>query len=294
MVRINAELMRQRRIQLGWTSEQLAAECGLDARTIRRMEQGKTRARLHTAVAVAEALTVDTSAFVLDERPAFLSDERSSAGEQVADEDRVASAFKAAESTFQTDLTCAGDQNLKEMMYVSSLLLTRALAMEGKEPAEKKNAGVHDVVAAFKAADVAIRTTLSDGGALSIEDATCVLSLLFTRYGIAFSRQSRSGPMTGYTMIAAVSDRTRKALEDYLTPGDPALGVTTSDDLMSDWISVMSKGLRQEEFDELVGGEEWRPGWPTEALRPERTVTLVKKSDKDASEAKVAKSRDKP
>ncbi len=217
MVRINTELMLQRRIQLGWTSEELAERSGLDARTIRRVEQGKTRARLHTAVAVAQALTLDTSAFVLNEG--------SSAGERDVDEDSVAAAFKAAENTFQTELTCDGDQNFKEMMYVLSLLLTRALAMEGKGLAKQEDAGVHEVVAAFKAADVAIRTTLSGGGELGIEEATYVLALLLTRYGIAFSRRPGSGPMMGFSMIEVVSDQARKALAHQLDTGSPRAGM---------------------------------------------------------------------
>ena len=211
MLRINSELMRQRRIQLGWTSEELAEKSGLDARTIRRLEQGKTRPRLHTAVAVAQALTLETSVFVLNEGP--------QAGERDPDEDSVAAAFKAAMETFGTELTCDGDTNYKEVTYVLSLLLTRALAREGKGSAEQEGAGVHDVVAAFKAADVAIRATLGAGREMGIEEATSVLSLLLTRYGIAFSRGPNRGPMLGLTMIDIAREVARKRLSDYLTPG---------------------------------------------------------------------------
>ena len=262
MVTINAELMRERRVQLGWTSEQLAEKSGLDPGTIRRMEQGKTRARLHTAVAVAQALTLDTSAFVLNDRPTFLSDDRWQAGRRDADmikvqlgeegptvaafmvpgsafqrdanEDMVAAAFKAAADTFNTELTCEGDQSFREVMYVVSLLLTRALATEGKGLAKQEEEGGDEVVAAFKAADVAIRKTLSGRGDLSMEEAICVLSLLLTRFGIAFSRQPEHGPYAGFSMVDAISYQTKKALSDHPHPGYSDISVTIPDDSIPD------------------------------------------------------------
>ena len=234
MVRINTELMLQRRIQLGWTSEELAEKSELDARTIRRLEQGKTRPRLHTAIAVARALTLDTSTFISHE--GSLVGElggRPGAGFKVPrytfqrdpDEDRLTAAFKAAADTFKTNLTCEGDQGFREIMYVLSLLLTKALATEGKELAKQEDDGVHEVIAAFKAADVAIRKTLSGRGDLRLEDAICVLSLLLTRFGIAFSRPEND-PMTGLSMIQVASDQAYKALSDHL--GFPRLNVAIS------------------------------------------------------------------
>ena len=289
MVRINTELMLQRRIQLGWTSEELAERSGLDARTIRRLEQGKTRARLHTAVAVAQALTLDTSAFVLNEG--------SSAGERDADVDSVAAAFKAAENTFQTELTCDGDQNFKEMMYVLSLLLTRALAREGKGLAKQEDAGVHGVVAAFKAADIAIRTTLSGGGELGKEEAISVLSLLLTRYGIAFSRRLEHEPLAGYSMIEIAAGRAMQALAGLVPgfPGYPGLGET-------DWGYPLFEESREEKLKMIREGV--RPLWPTapipapSAFQPDAVsygrTEQKQKLDKDRSELTVEKSRDKP
>lgn len=291
MVQINTELMLQRRIQLGWTSEELAERSGLDARTIRRLEQGKTRARLHTAVAVAQALTLDTSAFVLNE-----VNEGSSTGERDAEEDSLAAAFRAAESTFQTELTCDGDQSFKEVMYVSSLLLTRALATEGKGLANQEE-GVYEVVAAFKAADVAIRKTLSGGGDLGMEQATSVLSLLLTRFGMAFSRRPGNSLMTGFSMIEAASDQARMALSNYVRPRYPHLGETTFGEqiaemepipFMESWKAKQDKWIR----------EEMLPRWPTGTLQPDpysgRMVAQEERSDKDRNEPKVEKSKDEP
>ena len=289
MVRINTELMRQRRIQLGWTSEELAERSGLDARTIRRLEQGKTGARLHTAVAVAQALTLDTSAFVLNEE--------SSAGERAADEDTVSAAFKAADNTFRTELTTEGDQRFREVMYVLSLLLTRSLAMEGKGLEEQEDAGVHEVVAAFKAADVAIRTTLSGGGELGEEEVISVLSLLLTRYGIAFGRRPEREPLTGYSMIEIVADRARKALAGIVPefPGYPDLGKT-------DWGYPLFELPTEEQLKRVREGD--RPLWPMapipapSAFQPDSVLyekaAEEEKSDKDRSKLKVEKSRDKP
>ncbi len=237
MVRINTELMLRRRIQLGWTSEELAEKSGLDARTIRRLEQGKTRPRLHTAVAVARALTLDTSTFVLDdkslagERNAIL-DEALAAAEGMAAafkgtgyafwpdaDEQIPEAFKATGYTFPKELTCEGEQGAKEVMHVVSHLLTRALAMEGKGPAKQEGDGVYGVAAAFKAADVAIRTTLSSGGALAFDEVTRVLSLLLARYARASRPRPGNDVLADIRMIDAVAEQARAALSDFRTPG---------------------------------------------------------------------------
>ena len=228
MLRIRSELMRQRRIQLGLTSEELAEKSGLDARTIRRLEQGKTHPRLHTVTAVAQALTLDIPNFVLNQKGELSFQSNLLVDESDDDERRLAAAFRAAENTFRTKLTYEGHQSFREVMYVVSLLLTKALATEGNELAEKEDEGVREVVAAFKAADVAIRKTLSGGGDLDIEDATCVFSLLLTRYGIAFSRQSESDPMEGFSMIENAFNQAKKAFLDYLTLGFVDPGETSS------------------------------------------------------------------
>ena len=117
--------------------------------------------------------------------------------EQDAVEDWIAAAFRAAESTFRTEL---------------------------KGLAEQEDEGVYEVVAAFKAADVAIRKTLSGKGDLGMDEATCVLSLLLTRFGIAFSRQPGNGLMAGFRMIESASSRAQKALSDHLNFSVPPSG----------------------------------------------------------------------
>ena len=296
MLRINSELMRQRRIQLGWTSEELAEQSGLDARTIRRLEQGKTSPRLHTAFAVARALKLDPSALVQSEGP--------SAGERGVDKDRLKSAFKIAADTFETELTC---DNFKEVTYMSSVLLSRVLAEEGKGSAIQQDVDAFDIVAAFRAADIAIRTTLGAGRELGIEDATSVLSLLLARYGIAFSRGPNRSLMLGLTMIDITRDIARNALlnpdalsNPHATPPRVVhLGEPPSDDTDELLSSVFEESGKEEP---VQGMGELRSPWPTRhgpvpsAFRPDSysyTRSQEEKSGKDHDEPKVEKSRDK-
>ena len=128
MVWLNRELMRRRRMELGWTPEALANEADLNRRTVQRLEEGRNEARLGTAVAIAQALEVELSLLIFVDEPSATAQE---------DDDRV--------------------------------------------------------VAAFKAADDVIQKVLSRGGPWGLKEATCVLSLLLTRYGSAFARQSDDG-----------------------------------------------------------------------------------------------------
>ena len=230
MVRIDVEQMRRRRQQLGWTAEELAERSGLDARTIRRMEHGAP-ARLHSAHAVAHALAADTLSFLVNDESSFRStsplvDDKTSATDQDDYERKLAAAFKAAEYSFQTELTCEGEQGAKEAMSVVWNLFTKALAMEGKGFPKQEDDGVYGVVAAFRAADVTIRTTLSGGGVLDFDEVTRVLSLLLARYARAFSRRHGSDPLADLSIIDAVSKQARTALSDSATPGYPDLRVT--------------------------------------------------------------------
>lgn len=230
-----------------------------------------------------------------------MADVRSPAAEQDDDKRTLAAAFKASEHTFQTDLTCEGDQSFREVMYVASLLLTRALAMEGKELAGQEDAGVHEIVAAFKAADVAIRTTLSGSGELGMDEATCVLSLLLARYAIAFNRRPEHGVLTGFNMIRAAADQAGKALSDPI-PGHPSLGEMIAIDQLASSVLDTTK----EEYGAWV-----RPGmhlWSgpktdivaTPTFRPDLVPRVVpkaaqeEKSDKDPDESDVEKSKGKP
>jgi len=138
-------------------------------------------------------------------------------------DEHMPEAFKATGYTFPKELTCEGDQGLREVMSVLSILFTRALQMEGKEPDKQVDEGVYGVVAAFRAADVAIRTTLSSGGALHVEEVIRVLSLLLARYARALNE---SGALADLSIIDAVSEQARTALSDYGTPGYPAVGMT--------------------------------------------------------------------
>ena len=173
MVRINYELMRRRRLEVGWTPEELAGEAGLDARTVRRIEQGRTLTRLRSAVAVAKALKLEVTALVLDDR--------SGGSEPQGDGGGLSAALTAADGTIRKEIGGPGEWSLKEALYVLSILLTRSLVVDGKMSGE--NDEVDRVVAAFKAADSAIQTTLSGGGEWGAEEAARVLSLLLTRYG---------------------------------------------------------------------------------------------------------------
>ena len=224
MVRVDVEQMRRRRQQLGWTAEELAERSGLDARTIRRMEHGAA-IRLHSAHAFAHALAADTSAFLVNDesslRSPFRWDDKTSEAKRDAVERKPAAASKGPEYGSQTELACEGEQGANEVMYVSSLLLTRALAMEGKGPAEQEDDGVYGVVTAFRAADVVIRTMLSGRGVLDFDEVTRVLSLLLVRYARAYGRQPGSDFLAEIRMVDAVSKEARATLADPVTPGYP-------------------------------------------------------------------------
>ena len=112
---LNRELLRRRRIDLGWTSERLADEAGLDRRTVQRLEQGRNRARLGTAGALAKALDLKVSSLIVVAPPPVADD----------DDDRVLAAFRAADHAIQTTLSDGGDWGVKEVTTVLSLLLTR-------------------------------------------------------------------------------------------------------------------------------------------------------------------------
>ena len=209
MVRIKCELMRRRCLELGWTPEKLAEESGLDARTVRRIEQGRSPTRLQSAIAIARALKLDLATLVQDDRPG--------GSEAVGDGADVAGALAAADGTFQRELAKPGDWNLKEALYVLSTLLTRSLVLERNASGENDD-DVDRVVAAFKAADSAIQTTLSGGGEWGVEEAKCVLSLLLTRYGTAFSRRSAKGVEVGVDFVQAACDQAKRALPDDVVP----------------------------------------------------------------------------
>ena len=146
MVRINCERMRRRRLELGWTPEELAGEASLDARTIRRIEQGGTLTRLRSAVAVAKALELEVTALVLDDR--------SGGSEPQGDGGGLSAALTAADGTIRREIVSPGEWSPKEALYVLSILLTRSLVVDGKRSEE--NDEVDRVVAAFKAADGAV------------------------------------------------------------------------------------------------------------------------------------------
>ena len=101
--------------------------------------------------------------------------------------------------------------------YVLSTLLTRSLVLERNASGENDD-DVDRVVAAFKAADSAIQTTLSGGGEWGVEEAKCVLSLLLTRYGTAFSRRSAKGVEVGVDFVQAACDQAKRALPDDVVP----------------------------------------------------------------------------
>ena len=206
MVRINHELIGRRRLTLGWTPEKLAEEAGLDPRTIRRIEQGGCRTRLRSAVAIAQALKVEVTAIVLDDR----------SGGSEPQGDGLAASLAAADGTIRREVVSPGDWSLKEALYVLSILLTRSLVVDGKMSGE--NDEVDRVVAAFKAADSAIQTTLSGGGEWGAEEAARVLSLLLTRYGTVFSRRSANGVEVGVNFVQAACEQAKRELPHYLAP----------------------------------------------------------------------------
>ena len=208
MVRINYELMRRRRVELGWTPEKLAEESGLDARTVRRIEQGGSLTRLRSAVAIAQALKFELTTLVLDDR---------SGSEPQGGRGSLAAALAAADGMIQREIVSPGECSLKEALYVLSMLLTRSFVLDGKVSGENDD-DVDRVVAAFKAADSAIQTTLSGGGEWGAEEAARVLSLLLTRYGTVFSRRSANGVEVGVNFVQAACDQAKRALPHYVAP----------------------------------------------------------------------------
>ncbi len=209
MVRINHELMRRRRVGLGWTAENLAEESGLDARTVRRIEQGGSLTRLGSTVAIARALKLELAALVLDDRSGGSGARGDGAG--------LAGALAAADGTIQREIVNCGEWSVKGALYVLSMLLTRSPVLDGKVLAENGD-DVDSVVAAFEAADRAIQTMLSGGGEWGAEEAARVLSLLLTRYGTAFSRQSANDVEVGVNFVQAACDQAKRALPRYLAP----------------------------------------------------------------------------
>ncbi len=209
MVRINRQLMCRRRVELGWTLEQLAEESSLDGRTVRRVEQGGSLTRLRSAIAIARALKLELATLVLDFPP--------SRSEPVGDDGGLAAALAAADGTIQRELGSPGEWSLKEALYVVSMLLTRSLLLERKTLGENDD-DVDRVVTAFMAADSAIQTTLAGGGEWGAEEAARVLSLLLTRYGAAFSRRSVNAAEVGANFVQAACDQAKRALPRYTAP----------------------------------------------------------------------------
>ena len=198
MVRIDHDLLRRTRLELGWTPEMLAEESGLDPRTVRRIEQGGSQTRLHSALAIARALNLELSALVLDNRPtgAVLmggNGSRPTPGRRL-----------------RTELASPGEWSLKEALYVLSSVL-KNLGFDGMGLSESEGQ-VDRVMAAFKAADSAMQTTLSGGGDWGSEEAMSVLSLLLARYGTAFGQQTTGGPTMGVDFVQAACDEAKRAL----------------------------------------------------------------------------------
>lgn len=165
MVWVDHNLLRRTRVKFAWTPETLAAESGLDARTVRRIEQGGSQTRLRSALALAEALNLDLTDLVLDDRPT---------GTSLAS----TNGFPAASWPPLRKATVSPDEwILKEVLYVLSSVLKRGLGFDGMTLAENEGE-VDRVVAAFKATDNIMRITLSGGGEWGAEEAMSVLSLL--------------------------------------------------------------------------------------------------------------------
>lgn len=180
MLRINRERMRLRRIELGFNAEKLAEKAGLDARTVRRIEHGRSRTRLRSAVGIAKALNLEVTALVLDER--------SGGSEPQGEGGDLTAALTTADGTIQRENVSPGEWSLKVLYALS--LLTRTLVLDGKSG---ENEEVDRVVAAFKAADGAIRTTLSRGGEWGAEEVARVMTLLLSRYGTMLSDGTNCG-----------------------------------------------------------------------------------------------------
>ena len=200
MVRVDHELVRLKRLELAWTPEKLAEESGLDSRTIRRIEQGEGLTRLRSVVGIAEALKVEVVALVLDDRAERILPEGNGGN--------LAAALAAAEGTMRKELLSPEEWGFRETLYVLSMLVTSSLVSEGKDLGEK----VDRLVAAFKAADGAIQTTMSTGGKWGVEEASCILSLLLIRYGTAFRRRSTNGMEVGIDFVQAACDQAKRAL----------------------------------------------------------------------------------
>lgn len=205
MVRINHELMRRKRLELGWTPENLAEESGLDPRTIRRIERGGSQTRLHSVLAIAQALNLKLLALVLDDPPGVSRLERNGSD--------LAAALAAADSTIQRELAGPGESSLKEALYVFSILLARILVSDGT--AVGGNEEVDRVVTAFKASDNVIQTVLSGASDCVAQEATCVLSLLLIRYGTAFGRRSANALEGSVNFVQATCDLAKQALANY-------------------------------------------------------------------------------
>ena len=206
MVRIDHEVVRRRRLELAWTPEKLAEESGLDARTIRRIEQGRSLTRLRSAVAIAQALKVEVVTLVADNRSERILPESNDGG--------LGAALAAAEKTVRKELVSPGEWGFKETLYVLSMLFTRSFVLEGKDLRDSDK--VDRMVAAFKAADGAIQIAMSTGGDWGAEEATYILSLLLTRYGTAFSGRSANGVEAGADFVQAVCDQAKRALPHYV------------------------------------------------------------------------------
>ncbi|MDE0029722.1 MAG: helix-turn-helix transcriptional regulator [Deltaproteobacteria bacterium] len=198
MIRIDHDLLRRTRLELGWTPEELAEKSDLDARTVRRIEQGGSRTRLHSALALARALNLELTALVLDDRPTGVvsisgNGSRATTGRRL-----------------RTELVSPGEWSLKEALYVLSLVL-KNLGFDGMALSESKGE-VDRVRAAFKAADSAMQTTLSGGGDWGSEEAMSVLSQLLAKYGTAFGQQTVKSPTMGVDFVQAACDQAKRAL----------------------------------------------------------------------------------
>ena len=198
MVRVDHDLLRRTRLKFAWTPEVLAAKSALDARTVRRIEQGRSQTRLRSALALAEALKLDLTDLVLDDRPT---------GTSLAS----SNGFPAASGPPLRKATVSPDEwNFKEVLYVLSSVL-KSLGFDGMTLAENEGE-VDRVVAAFKATDNIMRTTLSGGGGWGAEEAMSVLSLLLARYGTAFGRQPINDVPAGVDFVQAACDQAKRRL----------------------------------------------------------------------------------
>lgn len=198
MVRVDHDLIRRTRLKLGWTPERLAAESDLDARTVRRIEKGRSQPRLHSARALAEALELELTAIVLDDHESGTALSGRNGGPETTGHPN------------QMEPVSPCEWSLNEALYVLSSLLAR-LGFDGT--ALSQNEGEVDRVrAAFKAADSAMQTTLSGGGKWGPEEATRVLSLLLAKYGTLFGGQSVRGAGVSADFVQAACDQAKRTL----------------------------------------------------------------------------------